>query len=51
MNFPPSEVDAMTFWEFASAWSGYKQAHMSEEDAPPPMSDAQAAELGIEGFS
>lgn len=39
----------MTVWEFQAAMDGYKAAHATN-DTPPPMSDADAAALGIEGF-
>jgi hypothetical protein len=39
----------MTLWEFQAAFDGWKSANSSEE-APPAMSEDDAARLGIEGF-
>jgi len=39
----------MTVWHFQACLDGWKAAHASEE-APPAMSDEDAARLGIEGF-
>lgn len=40
----------MTLWEFQAAFDGWKDLHRSEDAAPPPMSEEDAAKLGIEGF-
>lgn len=40
----------MTVWEFTACIEGYRDAHKTEEDAPPPMGDEDLAALGIEGF-
>jgi len=50
MGFSPRDVDDMTLWEFNACADGYRKAHATEEQAPPPMADDALAELGIEGF-
>lgn len=40
----------MPLWDFTAAVNGFRKAHSSEEEAPPPMSSERAKELGIEGF-
>jgi len=40
----------MTIWHFQACMDGWKAAHQSEDATPPPMSDEDAAALGIEGF-
>jgi hypothetical protein len=50
IGFTPRDVDDMTLWEFQACSEGYRKAHASEEQAPPPMADNDLAELGIEGF-
>ena len=39
----------MTLWQFQAAYDGWKAAHQAA-DAPPAMSEEDAAKLGIEGF-
>lgn len=53
MGWTPRQLDAVTMWEFSSAWGGYKGFHAAqEEDMPPPeMSDERLKELGIVGFA
>jgi hypothetical protein len=48
MGFTPQEVDGMALWQFAACADGWAEAHGGRRGAP--MSDARAAELGIEGF-
>ncbi|MBD9569032.1 hypothetical protein [Ensifer sp. ENS08] len=50
MGMTPRQVDECTFWEFDCCYEGHRKANQTEEQAPPPMSDAAAADLGIVGF-
>lgn len=50
MGMSPRQVDECTLWEFASCSEGFRKANETEEQAPPPMSEDAAAELGIVGF-
>lgn len=40
----------MTIWEFTACVEGYREAHKTEEEAPPPMADDDLAALDIVGF-
>lgn len=37
MNVQPSELDAMTLWQYEALLARWNEAHQSEEDAIPPM--------------
>lgn len=50
MGYTPRQVDDLTVWEFESCLNGYRHAHSSKEEAPPPMGDDDLSALGVEGF-
>lgn len=43
------DISQMSVWEFACIRQGHIDSNKSEDEAPP-MSDSQAAALGIDGF-
>lgn len=45
MGFAPAQVDAMTLWEFAAAAEGWRKAHATEDDKPPPPTAAKFEEM------
>jgi len=50
MGFAPQLVDTMFLWQFNAAFSGWREANGMKPSGAGEMSEAELAELGIEGF-